>query len=58
VDLAAAALAVEDRPGGDAVADGELADVAVLQVGDALVPVVGLQPAQVSSAQNLCADSA
>ena len=47
VDLAAFALVVQHGPRRDAVADSELADIAVLQVGNALVPVVGVEAAQV-----------
>ena len=47
MDFPTFALAVDRRPGGHTVADGILAGVPVLEVGDPLVPVVRLKPAEV-----------
>ncbi len=48
-DLAAAAAVVHEGDGGDVVADGELAGVAVLEVGGPLVVVAGAEAAEVGA---------
>jgi hypothetical protein len=47
VDFAALALVVQHGPRRDAVTDGVLADITVLQICHTLVPVVGFEIAQV-----------
>ena len=49
LDRAALALVIDDGGGGNAVADRELANVPVLQIGDPFVPIVAFQASQIGA---------